>query len=125
VRFVGSVAATSQLSVPEVFQIVVGAAGFLAGHAAEAAIDRLSLEGGAGRLDLGEDVPPRERGGAPVRWCSRSMASRMAFRQLGRLSATLACIGDTLIRAPSMVSWRFVLCNPSPPTKPQVSRLFD
>jgi len=60
VRQQGSVTAKAQLAVIEFFEIVVGAAGFVTGQAAEAAIDRLPLEGYAGGLDLGDDVVPRE-----------------------------------------------------------------
>jgi hypothetical protein len=87
----------------------VGSAVLLAGQATEAPIDRLTLEGGVGGLDLRDDVPPRKL--APVRWCSRSMASRTAFLQLGRLSATLVWNGGTVMAGPLMVSWRFVLCS--------------
>jgi hypothetical protein len=51
---------------------------------------------------------------ASVRWCSRSMASRTASLQLGRLSATLAWNGGTVMAGPLMVSWRFDCVNPSP-----------
>lgn len=50
------------------------------------------------------------------------MASRMAFLQLGRGSASLACSGGTVMAGPSMVSWQFVLCKPKPPTDIQRRR---
>lgn len=40
----------------------MGAAGLLAGHAAQAPVDGLALEAGTGRLDFGDDVTPRELG---------------------------------------------------------------
>jgi hypothetical protein len=104
---------TSEAVVAEVVKIVVDAAGFATAHAAQAAVDGLPIEARTRCLDFGDDVAPRESV-APVRWWSLSMASRMAFLQLGGLSAILACRGGTLIAGPLMVSWRFVLCTAKP-----------
>jgi hypothetical protein len=38
------------------------------------------------------------------------MASRMAFLQLRRGSASLACSGGTMMAGPWMAVWRFALC---------------
>ena len=48
--------------VAEVLEIVMGAAGFLAADASEAAVEGLPFEAGAGCLDFGDDVPPCELG---------------------------------------------------------------
>ena len=53
---VGSVTAKSQLVIAEVFEVLVGAAGFVAGHAPDAAVDRLAFEAMAGCLDFCDDV---------------------------------------------------------------------
>lgn len=103
-----SVAANAQFVVAEVVEVAVGAAGFVAGHAADAAVDRLPLE-----------LPPaawtsatmsrRANSVAPVRWWSRLMASRMAFLQL-------AVVGELGLQrwdgdgGPLMAVWRFALC---------------
>ena len=50
--------------VAEVFEVVVGAAGFVAGQAAEAAVDGLPPEAVTGCLDLRDDVAAGELGGA-------------------------------------------------------------
>lgn len=59
-RFASSVIAKSQLAIAEVFDVVVGAAGFVAGHAAQAAVDGLTFEAAAGCLDVGDDVTSGE-----------------------------------------------------------------
>jgi hypothetical protein len=56
--------ATSQTVIADVFEVVVGAAGFVAGHAAQAPVDGLALEAGTGRLDFGDDVTPCKLGRA-------------------------------------------------------------
>jgi hypothetical protein len=61
---VSSGAATAQLVVAEVVEVSVGAAGFVAGHAAEAAVDGLAFEAMAGCLDFGDDVASCEHGRA-------------------------------------------------------------
>jgi hypothetical protein len=55
-----SVTAKSQLAVAEDFMIVMGAAGFVTGHAPQAAVDGLPLEATAGSLRFRDDVPSRE-----------------------------------------------------------------
>ena len=89
------------------------AAGFVAGQAAEAAVDGLPFEADAGGpvLDFGDDVAAGELGGAgPL--LESSMASRIALRQLGRLSAILACSGGTVLHAgpfPGIADRSFVI----------------
>jgi len=46
--------------IAEVYKVVVGAAGFAVGNAAEAAVDGLPREVGARCLDFGDNVAPRE-----------------------------------------------------------------
>jgi hypothetical protein len=58
----GSVTAKSQLVIAEVVEVVMCAAGFVPGHAAQAAVDGLALEDGASRLDFGDDVASCELG---------------------------------------------------------------
>jgi hypothetical protein len=60
---IGWSAQQPQPAVTEVFQVEVSAAGFVAGHAPQAAVDRLAPETGIG-TDFGDDVTPRELGGA-------------------------------------------------------------
>jgi hypothetical protein len=55
-----AVTATSQFAVADVFRIVVGAARFVAGDAADATVDGLAFEAEAGTVDFSDDVPPRE-----------------------------------------------------------------
>jgi hypothetical protein len=61
---VGSVPAKSQLVVAEIFEVAVGAAGFVAGQAADAPVDGLPFEAMTGCLDFGDNVAPREFRGA-------------------------------------------------------------
>jgi hypothetical protein len=63
---VGSAAATAQLVVAEVVEVVVGAAGFLAAHASDAAVDGLTFEAEASAVDFGDDVASCELGVAGV-----------------------------------------------------------
>jgi hypothetical protein len=105
------------LTIAEVLEVAIDAAGFFASHPAQAPVDRLALEAGAGRLDFRDDVAAGDAV-APVRWRSRSTASRTAFLQLGRLcSARLACSGGMVMGGPWMVSRRFVLCSTKPTDK--------
>jgi hypothetical protein len=47
-----------------VYEVMVGTAGFVADHAAEAAVDRLTLEAGTGVPDFSDDVASFQLGGA-------------------------------------------------------------
>jgi len=49
------------LVVAEVFEVLMGAAGFVAGHAPDAAVDGLAFEAMAGCLDFYDDVASCER----------------------------------------------------------------
>jgi hypothetical protein len=82
---VSSAATQSQLVVAEVFEIVVGAARFVAGHAAEAAVDRLKLEATASGSDLCNDVAADELGRA------------------GALMESINCVEDRLSAARSVI----------------------
>lgn len=55
-----SVTAKSQLAIAEILKVAMGTTALLASQAAEAAIDRLTLEDGTGCLDFGDDVAARE-----------------------------------------------------------------
>ena len=99
----------------------MGAAGFVAGHAAEAAVDGLAFEAVAGCLDFGDDVASCELCGAGA--LAESLDSgENGVLQLGRGSASLVCSGGTVMADPWMVSWRFVLCKPRPTDKAPVQR---
>ena len=50
--------------IAEVVEVVMCAAGFVPGHAAETAVDRLAREATVGCSHFGDDVATRERGGA-------------------------------------------------------------
>jgi hypothetical protein len=96
------VPAKSQSAVAEVFEVVVGASRLVAGHAAEAAVDHLTFEATAGRLDFCDDVASCEL------CCAGALVEPFdcvedAFLQLGRGSASLACRGGTVIAGPWMV----------------------
>ena len=54
----------TQLVIAQVIEVVVHAARFLTGQAADATVDGLAFEAGAGRLDLRDDIAARELGGA-------------------------------------------------------------
>ena len=101
--------ATSQAVVAEVFEIVMGAAGFVAGHAPDAAVDGLAFEAMADCLDFYDDVTAGEHG------CAGAVAEPfdgvddgISAAWLG--SASFACSGGTVILGPWMVSWRCALC---------------
>jgi hypothetical protein len=90
---------------------MVGAAGFLAGQAAEAAVDGLTPEAGGGVLDFGDDVAARELRGFGALLESFDgvedgvSAASTGFGELGLQRWD----GDG---RSVMVSWRFVLCKP-------------
>ena len=62
----GSLAAEAQSVIAQVFEVTVCAAGFMAGHAAEAAIDRLAFEVAVGFPDFADDFASGELGHAGV-----------------------------------------------------------
>ena len=89
----------------------MGAAGFVAGHAAEAAVDGLAFEAVAGCLDFGDDVASCELCGAGA--LAESLDSGENGGSAARVgSATLVASGGTVMADPWMVTWRFILCNP-------------
>lgn len=52
--------AKSHMAIAEVLEIVIDAPRLFASDPAQAAVDRLALEAGAGCSDFGNDVAPRE-----------------------------------------------------------------
>jgi hypothetical protein len=100
---IGRSRSEAKLIVAEIFEIVVGAAGFVAGHPAKAAVDRLPFEAAADCLDFRDDVAARELGGAgaPVESFDGVEDSGSATRPG---SASFACSGGTVIAGPWMVS---------------------
>jgi hypothetical protein len=94
------------------YKVVVGAAGFMAGHAAKAAVDRLTLEAGTGVPDFGDDVASSKLDGAGA------LVELVDGVEDGGPAARagvgeLACRGGTAMAGPSMV-WRFALCKAKP-----------
>jgi hypothetical protein len=85
---VGSVTAKSQLVVVEVFEVVMGAAGFVAGHAPDAAVDGLAFETMAGCLDFCDDVAS----------CELDASSGSAMRLMCVGSALARCLKPTVRR---------------------------
>jgi len=107
----GSVTTTAQLVVAEVFEVVVGAAGLLAGHAADAVVDGLAFEAMAGCLDFCDDIAAGELGGAGA-LAESFDGIEDGVAAAGGGSAILACSGGTVMAGPLMAVWRFVLCKP-------------
>jgi len=83
----GAVTTRAQAAVADVFEVVVGAAGFVAGHAAQAPVDGLALEAGTGRLDFGDDVTPCKLG------CTRAPLQSVDGVEDG-VSAARTGVGD-------------------------------
>jgi hypothetical protein len=106
-----AVTATSQFAAANVFKIVIGAARFVAGDAADATVGGLAFEAEIGTVDFSDDVPPRERS-----YTGAVMEPIDGVED--RIPAAQAAIGDlglqcgTVMAGPWMASWRFVLCKP-------------
>ena len=89
----------------------MGAARFVAGQAAEAAVDGLASEAVAGCLDFGDDV-------ASCELCGAGALMESADGVEDGVSAARTRVGELGLQRwdgdgrSVMVSWRFVLCKP-------------